>query len=272
MNCPTSTLDCAAFRVTLCTDMSVTSHKTQKFGSSGKAFSVKAVGHAMPRSDRQSMARRGEILRVGRGVYQSTARKQPVGQHPYKAIAALLADEPYFISWWSALSYHGLTEHLPGVVHVAVQKQRRPQFLAGYEVSFVRLKPTKFFGTTTINLDGVEVQIATRERAVIDAIDRPDLSGGLAEGVKAMLSRQIDYDKLVRLAQRFPSHALVRRLGYLMTLFRVGDPAPLTKLRGTSAYTPLDPGVERRAELDRTWHVVDNVGRSALGRWASRDT
>jgi predicted transcriptional regulator of viral defense system len=260
--------------------MSNTSHSTRasKILSKGGVVTVRRDARSSPahapldRLERAKLARRGQVVRVGRGVYQSTARQDLVGIHPYKAIAGVLAGEPYFISWWSALAFHGLTEQQPLTIHVAVQSQHRPQMLASYEVNFVRLVPERFIGIRTVDLDGVQVRIASPERAVIACLDRPDLGGGLPEVVRALINPSLDHAALVRLAGRYPSHALARRLGYLMSVLEVGDPEPLRGRRGRSGYTPLDAALAASGAVDTRWQVLDNVGAEVIRRWAARDT
>jgi predicted transcriptional regulator of viral defense system len=53
---------------------------------------------------------------------------------------------PSYVSYWSALHYHGLTEQVPRVVFVATTRKKRPVEFRGHFFRYVTLQPHKFFG------------------------------------------------------------------------------------------------------------------------------
>ena len=114
--------------------------------------------------------------------------------------------------------------------------------------------------------------MATTERAVLDAIDRPRHAGGIGEvsRIVARAANKVSWDALLELARKWDSSALVQRLGYFVDLHRVPVPdqvrAALLKLVRPQSKIQL---ASRRkwsttGKLVRPWNVVENVPREVL--------
>jgi predicted transcriptional regulator of viral defense system len=216
----------------------------------------------------ERLVRSGYVRTVRRGVYEIVEQPRVVIAHEFVlALGQLPSSEDPYISWRSALSHWGLTEQLSKVIYVAVRRPRpAPKLGDGGRIELVVQRESCRYGTTEIVVSGTPVKITTPEKAVLDSLDRPDLSGGLEEVVRALTSRtSLDYDRLVGFALRHPSETLARRLGYLMHSLSLGDPEPL-RVRVKRAKRPvrLDLDEPTVAGYDPGWRIIDNVGVEAL--------
>lgn len=82
---------------------------------------------------------------------------------------------PGYVSYWSALHYHGFTEQVPIEVFVATTRKKRPVRFHGYRVRFVSLRRRKFFGYQRVMVAGLPVLIADEAKAIVDSLDQPRL-------------------------------------------------------------------------------------------------
>jgi predicted transcriptional regulator of viral defense system len=202
-----------------------------------------------------------------RGLYRIRHVPRLLPLNHLALIPALTDPRPYYISWWSALSFHDLTEQLPRTVSVAVTSKRRHAELAGLLIRFVRVAPQKFFGFRTVRLDGMPVAIATPEKAIIDSLDLPAYAGGLGEIAKAIASPRISSNQLVRLAQRYGVHAVAQRLGWLIENIRGEDASRLLPMANPGSPYRLNAAAERAGEIDVRWNLVLNASPTSLTAW-----
>jgi predicted transcriptional regulator of viral defense system len=171
---------------------------------------------------------------------------------------------PSYISFWSALHFHGLIEQAPRIVFVAVTRQKRSLTFQGMAFQFVRLLPHMFFGYRRETLAGLPLTVADEAKAILDSLYLPDNAGGLTEVAKslraALLDGRVEVAQLVEYARRMRNASLAGRLGYLLE--RLGQPAVhLPSPRGPVA---LDPARPRAGEYDRRWKVYVNVSDKEL--------
>lgn len=176
---------------------------------------------------------------------------------------------PYYLSWHSALWYHGLIDQQSRRIVVAAQRRKRPARVGMQTVTFVFISDDdKFFGDELREDFEWPVRIARPEKAIIDSLDRPryaapvpviadSLRRGYADGV-------IDPERLVADAIRFNSPHVNRRLGFFMDLFAVPGTDELALRIGRGYAIPLDP--RRRYEsgekppVNRRWLVYEDPG------------
>ena len=81
--------------------------------------------------------------------------------------------KPYYISYWTALNYYGFSEQSPKTVFIAANKAKKPLKILGSEFKFVNLNKNKFFGFTEITIENAKINIANKEKTIVDCLDKP---------------------------------------------------------------------------------------------------
>ncbi len=201
------------------------------------------------------LVRKGWLERLRPGLFRlipaERGREGVADTNPLAAGAALV--HPYFFSFGTACTHHGLTEQAFAEIYIACQQYRRLETIRGTRYVFVEVRRERFFGFTEANVLGETVQMATRERALLDALDRPQYAGGLGE-VSRMVSRswgKLPWDALLELLRRWKESALVQRLGYLLDLHHV------------------EVSAEQRVALESLVRPGSKVHLGARGRWGT---
>ena len=220
------------------------------------------------------LVQKGWLERLRPGLFQlvpaDRGREGVADTNPLSAGAVLVA--PYFFSFGTACTHHGLTEQAFAEVYVACQERRGPLVVRGKRYVFVHVPERRFFGFGETSVLGEPVQMASVERALLDAIDRPRHAGGIGEvaRIAARATARISWNKLIDLARRWGSSALVQRLGYFLDLHFADVPkaarADLVAL--VRPRSKIQLGSRRRwgtaGKLVRPWNVVENVPHDVL--------
>jgi len=215
------------------------------------------------------LVERGWLVRVARGHYQLQSAKtglDPIPMGEKFVVAGQYAPEG-FIAYGSAAEYHGLTNQVFQTVLVATPRPRKSLTISTTRVRFVRIKPENLIGTQPLR-KGPSVMVATIERTIIDAIDRPDLCGGISD-LPEILRRARSKAQVGRLIEFLPSYhskSLVQRVGYLLEAF--GYPVSeeeRMKMRGwckgSTAYLfpKLQVGSSDHKTFSGEWNLVINA-------------
>lgn len=220
------------------------------------------------------LVKKGWLERLRPGLFQLVpahrGREGVADTNPLAAGAVLVS--PYFFSFGTACTYHGLTEQAFAEVYLACQERRRPEMIRGKRYVFVHVLEDRFFGFGEITVFGEPVQMATVERALLDAIDRPRYAGGIGEvsNVAARAASRVSWEELLELAGRWRSSALVQRLGYFLDLHQAEMPADARSalLELVRPQSKIQLGSRRRwgttGKLVQPWNVVENVPRDVL--------
>ncbi len=145
------------------------------------------------------------------------------------------------------------------------RKQAMHPVLLGVRFELVFIKPERMSGAELLGEPGLRVRVTSRERTVVDMLDRSDLCGG-NPAVAAVLLRvwpELDLERLTDLQERFGGGTVPRRLGYLaerLGLLPPDDPL-LVRWRGLlgAGYSLLERGGEARGPFLRRWGLRDNV-------------
>jgi len=182
--------------------------------------------------------------------------------------------KPYYFSYYTANSHHGFTTQMPLTLFIATTKKKFEVEWAGNVFKFVTLSKLKFFGYGPEKVFDFEVNMADREKSLVDSFDKPHYAGGIEQLARITWRglRSVDETKLVDYALRMNSHALVQRLGFIidfLTSEELVDPIP-DELRGAllrnvgRATIYLDSRRPRGGEFSKDWRIVNNVPREQL--------
>jgi len=168
---------------------------------------------------------------------------------------------PSYISAWSALRYHNLTEQLPQAIWVVTPRKRRNTLVlfAGTEIRFITALPRHLFGYDKVELRGFEIFVADPEKSIIDSLLFKKASVSEVSSLIANNLRSLRTAKLLDYAIRTGSVPVIKRTGFLLE--KAGIPVRKRVARYLNApYLPLEynlPATESRSNRD--WKILENV-------------
>lgn len=121
----------------------------------------------IPRVYLKRMTETGELLRLGRGLYQDPAR---AGEHQSHDLAEAARRVPRgVVSLISALSYHGLTTQLPSAVWMTIHHKARTPSARDLRLEIVRASGRGLTeGVERVMIEGVAVPIYGVAKTVAD--------------------------------------------------------------------------------------------------------
>ena len=217
-----------------------------------------------PKNLLDNLSRKKWILRMKKGVYAiAPLEAGKTGAAAYTlhsfAIASYLV-EPYYIGYWSALNYHGLTDQTPPAVYIATTKPRNSRRMLDTEFRFVTIPARKLFGVAKVEIEKREVNVSSAEKTVVDCLDHPEHSGGMEEVARAIQGGEIDFKRLVDCAERLGNGAVLKRLGYMADALNVQELLRLlSDVKLSKGYSVLDPTMPKRGKITERWRLVVNV-------------
>lgn len=227
------------------------------------------VGDTHARSVASSLAKKGLLQRVSKGVY----RVQPLGavanprvRSSIAAAALAAGGMPYYIGGRTAASLHRLTtQRYTAVIDLYTPKRIRPRQLGSAALVIHPVAPAMLeFGTKRMIIDDVAVTVSDPERTFIDLLDRTVHLLGFAQTRNILhhnLGTKLNTKRLVTYARRWPKSSTARRLGVLLELEGVDERvlAPLSKsLRASRSDAVLEPGGARRGSIHPRFRVIMN--------------
>lgn len=211
----------------------------------------------------QRMKREGLVAGVERGKYLLLGlTPEKIFSNPLYIGANLLS--PSYISYWSALHFHGLTEQVPHTVFVATTRRKSQISFRGTRYRFITIKPAAFFGYRRETLDGLPVPIADEAKSILDSLALPEYAGGITEVAHALSTafseQALDVKRLVEYADRLNSGSLSSRLGHLLDLLH----QPVEGLRPSRGPVRLDPRLAERGKFNSRWRLYVNISPDDL--------
>ena len=176
--------------------------------------------------------------------------------------------QPVAIAYWSALHYWNMTEQVPRTVFVQStrRKHRRQIEVLGIPFCFITVVEAKFFGVVKRTLNGEPVYVTNREKTLLDAADRPDLSGGIGQLAQALRTAwaDVDWQRLDEYLTRWGTGSLFKRLGYLVETLELPLPDReecLARWRHSlsSGIALLEPGRGSTGHIVTRWRLRVNI-------------
>ena len=215
---------------------------------------------------------REQALRLARGLYASN-----VGafrdKTPSVLVVASKAAPDAVLAYHTALEAHGVAHTPARTVYFLSSKTVAPFTVRGYRFRRVAAKAARHSSLTTtssvteVRAGDVLVPVTTRERTLVDCLDRLDLAGGLEELLRSVGSfTTMTSEHVARYVETFGSPTLVARAGWLLDLMSddwLSDPSPLRAMRhslgrGTYWLQRRRPGVDY--EFVSTWRLYVPAG------------
>src|SRR3990172_1380183 len=222
-----------------------------------------------------TLSRKRWLQRIGRGRYLLNPPENgpdPVPDTNAFRVGSHLID-PYAFAYSTAATLHGLLTQNPRTFHLATPRKAERSLQEPVAFRLGHVSPPRFFGLQRVQRHGTEFWVTDLEKTMLDAVDRPDLLGGMAHAVQVLNAAKprLDYRKLLNYVRRTGNRSLGQRIGHLLTRIRPEVPVPesfTAKLLRDAGppWIRLGPVREfgREGDHDRLWHVIVNVPEERL--------
>jgi predicted transcriptional regulator of viral defense system len=227
---------------------------------------VRAVIGEHAKKVMHSLIRKKWVLPLKRGMYALVPLDVGVrGADSFvihNLVIGSLLVEPYYIGFWSALNYHGLTDQIPRTTFVVTTKAKKSLDILGSRYYFVKLTDRKFFGFSEHEIDSIKVNISTPEKTIVDCLDHPEHSGGIDEIARSIFFsyRDLDMSSVKEHALKMGNLAILKRLGYILEVTGL-LPSFGFLFEGielTRGYSSLDALSARKGRYNSKWKLLIN--------------
>jgi len=219
------------------------------------------------------LRKKGRAVEVRKGSYLLVpARAGAEGgwsENILRVIAAILRDG-YYVGFATAMSYWGMTEQVPRIVHVVIPGQRRPFQFQGQRVRFVSLKREHIFGIVAEPLEKGTFNVSDREKTILDGLLFPEYCGGVCEVAKALWASrgELRWARMREHLRRLGVDAVRRRLGYLLDVLEIDTSLRQKLPRDFRGFRWLDPTAPKsRLAYSKDWGLILNLEPAELLAW-----
>ena len=193
------------------------------------------------------MVNKDLIRRVENGKY--ILSREADEKDVYELATHLIS--PCYLSLWSALHFHGMTEQVPSRVYVSTTRRKAHLMLQGREIVFVTIANQHFFGYERVGT----VVVSDREKTLLDCLRHMDKAGGPSH-IFGSIPDDLDLDRLLEYCRLMGTSSVVSRLGYMLDLKGIVHRRDDLRSLVTS-YSKLDPH-RGTTNLDRYWKLYRN--------------
>jgi predicted transcriptional regulator of viral defense system len=219
------------------------------------------------------LKKKGRVEEIERGKYLLVPAR--AGYEPsWSEVSLLLVPHlinVYYVGFWTALNYWGMTEQVPRTMFIATTKRRRDVEYGPTKFEFVTLAKRRFFGFVHERIVGGSFAVSSREKTIVDCLLYPRYCGGLEEAVKGIWNarKDLNFDTLLEFSKRIGVSVVERRLGYVLDVLQIDkkmhSKLALEKLSGFMWLDPLGP--RRALTYSREYGLAINRTKDELTGW-----
>ena len=221
----------------------------------------------------RKLVNRGVVTRLKPGLFilvpfELGKETEYIG-NPLVVAGEIVGGKDYFLSHATALEIHRGVTQPQLVAYVTTLKPRRPITALGVEFRFIHNQKKYFFGISDHWVTKQDkVRVSNLERTIIDGLKQPEYFGGLTEVAKGLWMRhqEVKVNQLISYAIKIGVGAVIRRLGFLLELYKIGTSEDWEILSShlTETYVRLDPLLPSEGKFLRKWRLQLNVSPQEL--------
>jgi len=187
----------------------------------------------------------------------------------YVVARELANSKDYYIGFYSAMRYWGMTTQPVVKMFVVTTKRQFPPKALSDKISFIFTNKRNVWGINSEWVTKTErVNISDIEKTIIDTLAHPEYSGGITEIAKGiwLVKSRLNFDKLIKYIKRYNKNVVAKRLGYILEILGLTDVNIIRELKQyvKRRYDLFDPTVEKRVVDKNQWRLIDNIGRERI--------
>ena len=219
------------------------------------------------------LTRKGRLQRIQRGKYllvpEKAGRELYWAESPWVIVPHLI--DVYYVGFWTAMNYWGMTEQIPYTVFVATTKRKNNLKFGNQKFEFVTLSKKKFFGFVEEKASETETfNISSKEKTIVDCLMHPEYCGGIPEVTKAMWNARedVNWSTVLEMSKRVGVSVVLRRLGYILNILEIEQDIA-NELKNTfKGYHFLDPNaIKERIDYSKEYGLIINRSKNHLLGW-----
>ncbi|MDE2588540.1 MAG: hypothetical protein KGL95_02585 [Patescibacteria group bacterium] len=181
--------------------------------------------------------------------------------------------QPYYIGFWSALNYWGMTEQVPNVTYIVTTKRKKRKELRWGPINFefITLSKKRFFGIVQEKIEGKTLNVSSKEKTVVDCLLYPQYCGSIDEIIKGIweAQKELDFEKIIDYSKKVGVDVVTRRVGYILELLGIKrDMADKIAKTNPKGFMWLDPiGPKKILEYSKKYGLIINRTKKDMTSW-----
>lgn len=239
-----------------------------------EAKQILAVSNDSLKNVLYRLKRKKRLIEIKKGQYLFVPARAGLeghwAEHVFSVVPKVMKKD-YYIGFWTALNYWGMTEQIPNTVFVAITSRVRDFEFGNQQIKFVSLSKDRFFGFASEKTKTGEFNISTREKTIVDCLLLPQYCGGISEVAKGIWNarKEIDWPQLLEFFEKAKVAAVKRRLGFILQELKIKKDAQKQLCRKPFAgFAWADPSAQKEEfSYDKKWGLKVNVDKKQLTNW-----
>ncbi|CAG1003620.1 hypothetical protein METP2_03485 [Methanosarcinales archaeon] len=219
------------------------------------------------------LKKKGRIEEIEKGKYLLIPARAGYdgswSEIPYLIVPYII--DVYYIGFWTALNYWGMTEQVPNVVFIATTQRKKDLDYGDTRFEFITLSKKRFFGFVEEKAARSTFNISSREKTIVDCMLYPKYCGGLDEAIKGIWNarKELNFVKLLEYSKQMGVNVVTRRIGYALELLGLAEEisSQIASCR-SKGYMWLDPlGPKKVIQYSKKYGLIINRKKDELMGW-----
>ena len=165
---------------------------------------------------------------------------------------------PSYITCWSAIKFHNLTEQIPNYIWVGIKRYKKPIEFFNTKIIFVKINNNNFFGYEKLRYNNFEIFMAEPEKAIIDSMLLKKVSYSEIRDIISSNLGKLSINKFLKYLKRIGNKSLIKRFGYLFESLGKDYHDKLKKYIDAT-YISLDFSKKKVGEKNKKWRLIINA-------------
>ena len=206
-----------------------------------------------------------KLQKIRKGLYAVLSPLDDPEKHiSDKFLIAGKIRDRYYLGFHSALEYYGSAYSHYNEVYITVLPENR---FSPFKYQNLNFKPvfTKdiSIGIETKKYRTTEIKVSSKERTLVDCVDRPDYAGGWEECLKSLsVLSGLDFKIIIDILDMYDKKSLYAKVGFVLELLRehtvfyehLGDET-LNKIKAHKLKTPKYLERSVSSTLNKDWNL-----------------
>ncbi len=220
------------------------------------------ISYPHARNIASDMVEKNVIERVKNGLFVRIPESVILNKKQYREDAILIAaksNKKSFLSHYTALSIHGISERYTTNIYVTSTKHQRNIKYHEIFIKYTQIIPKKYFGIKNISYSNEKIKISNLERTVLDVTTKPKYAGGWIETINCLKNiDKINHEKMIKYIKKYDNKTTARKIGYLFDkLDNLNPPKKIVeKIKKFSGSNELYFDKSKKGIHDKKWRLT----------------